>query len=72
MATVNKSEKIFIGQDDQVIELTGADKEAFIADRTETQKQIDAQKLEQATQLKLKKSAFAKLGLTEEEINAIL
>jgi hypothetical protein len=72
MATTNKSEKIFIGQDDQVIELTGADKEAFIADRAETQKQIDAEKLKQATELELKKSAFAKLGLTAEEIKAIL
>jgi hypothetical protein len=69
MATTNK---IMVGIDDQLIELTGADKEAFIADRAETQKQIDAQKLEQATQLELKKSAYTKLGLTEEEINSIL
>ncbi len=27
------TEKIMVGIDDQVIELTGADKEAFIADR---------------------------------------
>jgi len=33
MGTVNKTEQIFIGIDDQVIELTGADKEAFLADR---------------------------------------
>jgi hypothetical protein len=69
MATTNK---IMVGIDDQLIELTGADKEAFIADRAETQKQIDAQKLEQVTQLELKKSAYTKLGLTAEEINAIL
>ena len=34
MATTNKKEEqIFIGIDDQIIELTGTDKEAFIADR---------------------------------------
>jgi hypothetical protein len=70
--TKSKDEQIFVGIDNEVIELTGADKEAFIADRTETQKQIDAQKLEQATQLELKKSAYKKLGLTTEEIGAIL
>ena len=31
--------KILIGIDDQVVELTGADKEAFIADREQMQAQ---------------------------------
>jgi len=73
MATTNK---IFVGIDDQVIELTGEDKEAFIADRQAT---ADAQALletEYKAKQKAREDAIKKLaeiaGLTEEEINAIL
>ena len=73
MATTSK---IQIGIDDQVIELTGADKEAFIAQR-------EADNLERVlleTEYKAKQTARANAitklaevaGLTEEEINAIL
>ena len=70
------TEKIFIGIDDQTIELKGADKEAFIADR---EAQAQAQVLFQ-TEYKAKQeardSAIKKLGeiagLTKEELNAIL
>jgi hypothetical protein len=72
MATTNKTEKIFIGIDDQVIELTGETKEAFLEQRAKDQAQQDLQKAEQDAQKALKKSAYTKLGLTEEEINAIL
>ena len=76
MATMSKSEKIIIGIDDQVIELTGADKEAFLADRKAT---ADAQAILQA-EYKAKQdardSAIKKLGeiagLTKEELDAIL
>jgi len=72
MATTSKSEKIFVGIDDQVIELTGADKEAFIADRQAIAQAQELVKAEQEAQKELKVSAYTKLGLTEEEINAIL
>ena len=70
------TEKIFIGIDDQVIELKGADKEAFLADRKAT---ADAQALLE-TEYKAKQdaraSALTKLGeiagLTKEELDAIL
>jgi hypothetical protein len=73
MATTSK---IFIGIDDQVIELTGADKEAFIADRD---LRIQAERLLE-TEYKAKQdaraSALTKLGeiagLTKEELDAIL
>jgi hypothetical protein len=69
MASINK---IFIQTNDERIELIGAEKEAFLEDR----KQIaafEAQILkQQEAQKELKKSAYTKLGLTEEEINAIL
>ncbi len=70
----SKQEQIFIGIDDQVIELTGADKEAFLADRKAT---ADAQALlspEQTAKIEARKSALAKLaalGLTQEEIDAL-
>ena len=73
MATT-KQEQIFIGVDDQIIELTGADKEAYIADR---KAMADAQALltpEQAAKAAARESALAKLadlGLTAEEIAAL-
>ena len=68
----SKEETILIQDGDQVIELTGADKEAFIADRAAVQAESEARKAESEAQKALKVSAYTKLGLTEEEINAIL
>lgn len=67
-----KTEKILIGINDEVIELTGADKEAFLAQRQADQIKLDAELAKQEELKQLKKSAYMKLGLTEEEINAIL
>ena len=73
MATTNK---IMVGIDDQVIELTGAEKEAFLADRKAS---ADAQALletEYEAKRVARANAINKLaeiaGLTEEEINSIL
>jgi hypothetical protein len=73
MATTTK---IMIGIDDQVIELTGADKEAFLADRKAN---ADAQLLLEAeyeAKKQLRIDAITKLGaasgLSEAEINSIL
>jgi hypothetical protein len=73
MATTSK---IFIGIDDQVIELTGVDKEAFIADRD---LRIQAERLLEAeykAKQDSRESAIKKLaeiaGLTKDELNAIL
>jgi hypothetical protein len=73
MATTNK---IMVGIDDQVIELTGQAKTDFIADReaiVEAQLLLEAE-YEAKKQLRI--DAITKLGaasgLTEEEINAIL
>jgi hypothetical protein len=70
------TEKIIIGIDDQVIELKGADKEAFLADRNA---RIDAQALVEAeykAKQDSRESAIKKLaeiaGLTKDELNAIL
>jgi hypothetical protein len=73
MATANK---IMVGIDDQVIELTGEAKEAFIADREAT---VQAERLlesEAQTKKQARIDAITKLGqasgLTTEEIESIL
>jgi len=73
MATANK---ILIGVDNETIELTGTDKEAFLADR---QALADSQALLEAEQLAKQQKridAITKLGeasgLTTDEINSIL
>jgi hypothetical protein len=76
MATTNKSEKIFIGIDDQVIELTGEAKEAFIAQREADQESQRLLEAEYKAKQKAREDAIKKLaevaGLTEEEIEAII
>lgn len=72
MATTSKSEKIFIGIDDQVIELIGADKEAFLEQRAKDKAETDARKAELEAHQAARFSALQKMGLTQEEINAVL
>ena len=67
-----KSEPIFIGIDDQVIELTGIEKETFLEEQEKIQAQVNAQKAEQEARQTARLSALQKLGLTDEEIQAIL
>ena len=65
-----------IGIDDQVIELKGADKEAFIAQREADQAEALLLETEYKAKQKAREDAIKKLaevaGLTEEELNAIL
>ena len=76
MATTSKSEKIFIGNDDQVIELTGAEKEAFIAQREATAEKRLLLETEYKAKQDARESAIKKLadiaGLTKEELASIL
>jgi len=74
--TMAKTETIKIQDGDTVIELTGADKEAFITDREAT---AEAQRLLEAeykAKRDARESAITKLGeiagLTKEELDAIL
>jgi hypothetical protein len=73
MATTTK---IFVQEGDQVIELTGADKEAFIADREERAVQFSLFEAEYKAKQEARESAIKKLGeiagLTKEELSAIL
>jgi hypothetical protein len=67
-----KEEKIIVQIGEETIELTGVEKEAFLEQRAKDQAdlQIRQAQLEQVKQVKV--AAYTKLGLTEEEINAIL
>ena len=70
------TEKIMVGIDDQTIELKGADKEAFLAQREVDQAEALLLETEYKAKQKAREDAIKKLaevaGLTEEEINAIL
>ena len=72
MATT--TEKILVGIDEQVIELSGADLTAFKAQRTKDQAEAAARQAEADAQAAARASALAKLadlGLTAEEIAAL-
>lgn len=71
MATV---EKIYVGIDNERVELTGADLTAFKAQRTKDQAEAKAAQAEADARLAARESALsklAKLGLTAEEIAAL-
>ena len=72
----SKEETILIQDGDTVIELTGADKELFIADMTASREAHALLETEYKAKQKAREDAIKKLaevaGLTEEEINAIL
>ena len=76
MATISKTEKIFIGIDDQVIELTGAEKEAFLIDQKARADSYALLETEYKAKQDSRESAIKKLaeiaGLTKDELNAIL
>ena len=71
-----KSETIKTQDGDQVIELTGADKEAFIADREATATAQALLETEYKAKQEARESAIKKLaeiaGLTKEELASIL
>jgi hypothetical protein len=71
-----KEEQIFISIGDKVIELTGADKEAFIADKEANAQTKAILESEYKAKQDLRESAIKKLaeiaGLTKDELNAIL
>ena len=68
------NEPIFIGIDNERIQLTGADLTAFKAQRTKDQAETTALQAEADAKLAARESALAKLadlGLTAEEIAAL-
>jgi len=73
MATTNK---IMVGIDDQIIELIGAEKEAFLAQKTADQEAHALLEAEYKAKQDARESAIKKLaeiaGLTKEELASIL
>ena len=69
------TEKIFVGIDNDKIELTGADKEAFLAQREADNVQSALLETEYAAKQAARTSALTKLatiaGLTEDEMAAL-
>jgi hypothetical protein len=76
MATQSKSEPIFIQVGEEVIELTGDDKEQFIAQREAEKAEALLLKAEAEAKKQARIDAITKLGqasgLTTEEIESIL
>jgi hypothetical protein len=74
--TKSKEEQIFIGVDNQVIELTGEAKEAFESDRKQMREASALLEAEYKAKQEARESAITKLGeiagLTKEELDAIL
>jgi hypothetical protein len=72
----SKEEQILIGIGDEIIELTGADKEAFIAEREAMRQNNLLLEAEYEAKKQLRIDAITKLGaasgLSEAEINSIL
>jgi hypothetical protein len=70
------TEKIMVGIDDQVIELKGADKEAFIAQREADQAEALLLEAEYKAKQDLRESAIRQLAqtanLTEEQITLLI
>jgi hypothetical protein len=73
---MGSTNKILVGIDDQVIELTGKAKEDFIADREEFNARILTLEAEYKAKQDARESAIKKLadiaGLTKEELASIL
>lgn len=69
MATTNK---IFVGIDNERVELKGIELEAFLEQRKKDIEEFEKQTELLKAQKELKISAYKKLGLTDEEIAAII
>jgi len=72
MATQSNTEKILISVNDQVIELTGADKEAFLAQRALDQAEYEARQAEAEARAQAKAELLERLGITADEAKLLL
>jgi hypothetical protein len=72
MVTKNNEEQIFIYIDNERIELTGADKEAFLAQREADNAEQETREAEQAAKAAEKEAILERLGLTEDELKVVL
>lgn len=68
----NTTEKIFVGIDDEVIELKGEAKTAFILDRQNEAKALEDRKAEVEAKEAARKAILDRLGLTADEAKLLL
>jgi hypothetical protein len=68
----NTTEKIFVGIDDEVIELKGEAKAAFILDRQNEAKALEDRKAKIQAKEATKKAILDRIGLTADELKTIL
>ena len=69
------SEEIWVQEDSVKRKLEGAELEAFLADRAQTQAEQEAREAEETAKVAAKQSALSKLsalGLTDVEISALV
>jgi hypothetical protein len=66
------TEQIFVQINDKRIELTGADKEAFLADRVAMQIERETYEAELVAKAAEKTAILERLGLTEDELKVVL
>ena len=69
---VNKMEKIFVAVDNQRVELTGADKKAFLAQREIDLAAATAKRAEAEAKAEAKAQLLKRLGITEDEAKLLL
>jgi hypothetical protein len=73
MATTSKTnEPVLVQINNEVIELKGAELKAWEDERKQYQAQTQMRLDEEEAQKQVRLSAYTKLGLSKEEINAIL
>ena len=73
MATTSKSEQIFIGNENgESVELTGADKQAFIAQREADNAERALLETKYKEKQETKQNILKKLGLTQDELETLL
>ncbi len=68
----NTTEKIFVGIDDEVIELKGEAKTAFILDRQNEAKALEDRKAEVEAKEAQRQAILDRLGLTTDEAKLLL
>ncbi len=66
------TDKIVIQIGDEIQELKGADKEAFLAQRKADNVEQEAREAEQAAKAAEKAAILERLGLTEDELKVVL
>jgi len=66
------NEKILIGIDGEVIELKGADKQEFLAQKAKDDAEFVIQQAKEKAKAEEKSALLARLGLTEAEVKLLL